>query len=123
MDKRAVILLSGGLDSATTGAIARDQGFQLFALSVDYGQRHRFELAASRRVARAVGVRRHETVRVDLAKFGASALTVQIEVPKNRGLESIEDIIADLDQAQAISSVHVAEAIAFRRLNAGSSYT
>ena len=93
MTKPAVILLSGGLDSATVAAIARQQGLDLFALSVDYGQRHRFELAAAGRVAEAVGVRRHETIRVDLARFGASALTSRIEVPKNRGIESMEERI------------------------------
>lgn len=90
MTKPAVILLSGGLDSATVAAMARQQRFDLFALSVDYGQRHRFELAAAGRVAEAVGVHRHETVRVDLSRFGASALTGQIEVPKDRPVESME---------------------------------
>ena len=80
MTKPAVILLSGGLDSATVAAMAGQQGLELFALSVDYAQRHRFELDAAARVARAVGVRRHEIVRVDLSRFGASALTDQIEV-------------------------------------------
>ncbi len=82
--KPAVILLSGGLDSATTAAIARQRGFSLYALSVDYGQRHRFELAAARRVAKALGVRRHVVLAVDLAQLGGSALTADIAVPKNR---------------------------------------
>lgn len=80
--RRAVILLSGGLDSATTGAIARAEGFELYALTVDYGQRHRFELAAARRVAAWLEVCRHETLQVDLARFGGSALTAAIDVPK-----------------------------------------
>jgi 7-cyano-7-deazaguanine synthase len=80
----AVILLSGGLDSATAAAIARGEGFELFALSVDYGQRHRFELEAAARVAKHLSVKRHETVRIDLARFGASALTADIAVPKGR---------------------------------------
>ncbi|MHB8903025.1 MAG: 7-cyano-7-deazaguanine synthase QueC [Thermoguttaceae bacterium] len=81
----AVVLLSGGLDSATTAAIAgRREGFGLFALTVDYGQRHRFELEAARRVARSVGVVRHELLQIDLAAFGASALTSEIAVPKDR---------------------------------------
>ena len=87
--KPAVILLSGGLDSATTAAIARDEGFELYAMSVDYGQRHRFELEAADRVARAVGTRRHVTVSVDLSSFGGSALTDQIEVPKGRSEETM----------------------------------
>jgi len=80
----AVILLSGGLDSATVGAVARSQGFELFALTFDYGQRHRSELTASRRVAAALGVRRHVTLAIDLAEFGGSALTGDIRVPKDR---------------------------------------
>ena len=84
MSKPAVILLSGGLDSATAGAIAREQGFALYALSCDYGQRHRFELEASRRVARFLEVERHVIASVDLAQFGGSALTADIAVPKDR---------------------------------------
>ena len=87
--KPAVILLSGGLDSATTAAIASHEGFELYAMSVDYGQRHRFELAAAARVARAVGVRRHVSVSVDLSSFGGSALTDRIEVPKGRSEETM----------------------------------
>ncbi|NIP84280.1 MAG: 7-cyano-7-deazaguanine synthase QueC [Planctomycetales bacterium] len=84
MSKPAVILLSGGLDSATTAALARDQGYDLYALSVDYGQRHRFELKAARQVAASLGVRRHTVVSMDLGQFGGSALTDQIAVPKGR---------------------------------------
>ncbi len=87
----AVILLSGGLDSATTAAIARRQGFDLYALSVDYGQRHRFELEAARRVARALGVRRHVETTVDLGRFGGSALTGAVEVPKDRNARQMAD--------------------------------
>ena len=93
MSQPAVILLSGGLDSATTGAIARARGFELYALSVDYGQRHRHELAAADRVARALGVRRHEVVSVDLARFGGSALTDAIRVPKNRSDDEMDSAI------------------------------
>jgi 7-cyano-7-deazaguanine synthase len=82
--KPAVILLSGGLDSTTTAAIARQQGFALYALTVDYGQRHRFELDAARRVAEALGVQRHVVLSVDLRQFGGSALTAAIDVPKDR---------------------------------------
>jgi 7-cyano-7-deazaguanine synthase len=73
--KRAVVLVSGGLDSATTLAIARDQGYECFALSVDYGQRHRAELDAATRVAHALGAAAHRTLRVDLGDIGGSALT------------------------------------------------
>ncbi|MEN6458303.1 MAG: 7-cyano-7-deazaguanine synthase QueC [Thermoguttaceae bacterium] len=82
--KPAVVLLSGGLDSATTAAIARHEGFQVHALSADYGQRHRFELSAARRVARHLGVTRHVVLRVGLGELGGSALTDQIAVPKDR---------------------------------------
>jgi 7-cyano-7-deazaguanine synthase len=82
--KLAVVLLSGGLDSATTAAIAREEGFALYALSVDYGQRHRFELEAAARVAQSLDVARHHTVKIDLAQWGGSALTAALDVPKNR---------------------------------------
>ena len=84
MKKRAVVLLSGGLDSATTAAIAASEGFDLFAMSVDYGQRHRFELEASRRVAESLSVEHRAVVRVDLSTIGGSALTDEIDVPKDR---------------------------------------
>src|SRR6478752_5339009 len=83
-DRRAVVLLSGGLDSATTAAIARAEGYRLFALSVDYGQRHRFELEAAARVAKSLGVERHVTASVGLDQFGGSALTDDIRVPMDR---------------------------------------
>ena len=85
--KPAVCLLSGGLDSATTLAIARREGFACCALSFDYGQRHRFEISAARRVAASMGVADHRVVRLDLSAgggFGRSALTDAIEVPKDR---------------------------------------
>jgi len=90
MSKPAVILLSGGLDSATTAAIARAEGYDLYALSADYGQRHRFELKAARRVADALGVRRHVICRVDLSAIGGSALTDAISVPKDRSPHQME---------------------------------
>lgn len=81
--KRAVILLSGGLDSATTLAIASQQGYQCYALSFDYGQRHIAELAAAQAVARHQGVKEHRTVRLDLGVLGGSALTDRaIAVPE-----------------------------------------
>jgi len=87
-DPPAVVLLSGGLDSATVLAIARERGFACHALTFDYGQRHRFELGAAKRVARALGAVEHRVVRIDLsaeAGFGTSALTDRIDVPKDRG--------------------------------------
>jgi 7-cyano-7-deazaguanine synthase len=81
---KSVVLLSGGLDSATVAAIARSEGYRLFALSVDYGQRHRFELEAAKRVAKALGVERHVVASVGLDQFGGSALTDNISVPMDR---------------------------------------
>lgn len=72
---RAVVLLSGGLDSATVLAMAREQGYAVYALSMDYGQRHNAELTAARSVAKHLGAQAHEVVRLDLARFGGSALT------------------------------------------------
>jgi 7-cyano-7-deazaguanine synthase len=82
--KHAVVLLSGGLDSATTLAISLDGGFEPHALSFDYGQRHKFEVTAAHRVTKALGVRDHRIVKIDLRAFGGSALTDEIQVPKNR---------------------------------------
>ena len=88
-DTPAVVLLSGGLDSATTLAVAREGGFACHALSFDYGQRHRFELSVAGRVAAAIGAVEHRIVRIDLTAeggFGRSALTDRIPVPKDRPL-------------------------------------
>ena len=82
--RKAVVLVSGGLDSATILAIAAKAGFELNALSFDYGQRHRFELEAAQRVCAAANVARHITVPLDLRAFGGSALTDDIAVPKDR---------------------------------------
>ncbi len=82
--KTAVCLLSGGLDSATALAFARRDGFACHALSFDYGQRHRIELEAAARVARSLGAADHKTAVIDLRLFGGSALTSEIEVPKDR---------------------------------------
>jgi 7-cyano-7-deazaguanine synthase len=81
--KRAVVLLSGGLDSATTLALARQRNFECFALSVDYGQRHRVELECAARIAASLGAREHKVIQLDLTTFGGSALTDRsIAVPK-----------------------------------------
>jgi 7-cyano-7-deazaguanine synthase len=82
--KRAVVLASGGLDSSTVLAMAIRQGFDVHALSFDYGQRHRCELEAAERVARSLGVTQHRIARINLRMFGGSALTADIEVPKDR---------------------------------------
>jgi 7-cyano-7-deazaguanine synthase len=80
--RKAVCLLSGGLDSSTCLGVARRDGFECFALSFDYGQRHRVELESAVRVARFFEAREHRTVRIDLRAFGGSALTAEIDVPK-----------------------------------------
>ncbi len=85
----AVVLLSGGLDSATTLAVARAEGYALHALSFQYGQRHGVELEAARAVARRMGVARHEIATIDLRSLGGSALTADIPVPKDRTLGEI----------------------------------
>lgn len=84
MDNRpvAVVLLSGGLDSMVTAALAQEQGFAVHALSVDYGQRHRLELESARRIATRLGTARHVEIALDLRAFGGSALTDSIDVPK-----------------------------------------
>lgn len=79
----AVVLVSGGLDSMVAAALAREQGYRLLALSVDYNQRHRMELASARRIANALGAVRHVVLPLDLAAFGGSALTDDIAVPKD----------------------------------------
>jgi len=81
--KRAVVLVSGGMDSAVTLAIARAEGFECFALSVNYGQRHESELQAADRVCAMLGAAAHKEVRVDLRSFGGSALTADIAVPES----------------------------------------
>jgi 7-cyano-7-deazaguanine synthase len=85
----AIVLLSGGLDSATVLAVAGDRGFACHCLSFDYGQRHRHELAAAERVARALGAAEHLTLKLDLRALGGSALTSEIEVPKDRPPDAI----------------------------------
>ncbi len=87
MPKRAVVLLSGGLDSATASAIARREGWELYGLTVKYGQVHACELEAARRVAAALGFARHVELDVNLAAFGGSALTGDGAVPKDRPLD------------------------------------
>ncbi len=88
-EKKAVVLLSGGIDSATTMALALQDGFAVYALSFDYGQRHRCELEAARRVAQGLGAAKHVEAAINLRAFGGSALTADIDVPKSRSAESM----------------------------------
>ena len=99
MAKRAVILLSGGLDSATTLAMAGSEGFECYALTFRYGQRHRREIEAAKKIADSLRAAEHRIIDIDLAAFGGSALTdLTIEVPKDR---------ADLDKHDRIPSTYV----------------
>ena len=87
--KPAVVLLSGGLDSATTLAIAKEEGYDVFALSFRYGQRHEIEIDSAEQVSKSLGVSAHLVIEIDLRAFGGSALTDTIEVPKNRGADEM----------------------------------
>ena len=82
--KRAVVLLSGGIDSTTTLAIAMAEGYEAYALSFDYGQRHQIEIEAARRVANSLGAKEHRVAKIDMRIFGGSALTDDLDVPKKR---------------------------------------
>ena len=90
---KAVVLLSGGLDSATTLAMAKSQGFDAYALSFRYGQRHKAELEAAQRIAQHFQIARHLIIDIDLRLFGGSALTDNIEVPKNRKAGEMDEAI------------------------------
>lgn len=89
MSKKAVLLLSGGLDSVTVGAIAKEQGFEVHALSFRYGQRHAVELQAAARVAQHLGMADHKIADIDLRLFGGSALTADIDVPKHDNVDEL----------------------------------
>ncbi|MEN6370592.1 MAG: 7-cyano-7-deazaguanine synthase QueC [Armatimonadota bacterium] len=91
--KRAVVLLSGGLDSSTAAAIAKDKGFELYALTFDYGQRHRREIEAAKTVGQTLGVKDHIIISFDLRKWGGSALTSDIEVPTDRDISGMAEEI------------------------------
>jgi 7-cyano-7-deazaguanine synthase len=110
--KRAVVLLSGGLDSATTLAIAHSRDFELYALSFDYGQRHRVELDCARRLAERFAVARHVIVPIDLRQFGGSALTSDLPVPKDRPLEEMSQGIP-ITYVPARNTIFLSFALAF----------
>ena len=90
---KAVVLLSGGLDSSTTTAIARERGYDIYAISFRYGQRHELEIAAAQSVAEAFAVTRHEIVDIDLGRLVDSALTADIDVPKHDAVDEIPDSV------------------------------
>ena len=92
MSSKAVILLSGGLDSTTCLAIAKNQGFDLNALTLNYGQRHDFELKSAQKIVDHFKIKNHSVVNINLAQFGGSALTDEIDVPKDRSESEMTDI-------------------------------
>ena len=92
MSNKAVILLSGGLDSTTCLAIAKHQGFNLNALTFNYGQRHDFELKSAQKIVDHFQIKNHSVINIDLAQFGGSALTDEIDVPKDRSESEMTDI-------------------------------
>lgn len=112
MTKKAVVLLSGGLDSSTCVAIAQDQGFEVYGLSFRYGQRHTVELDAACHIADAMDVKRHEIIDIDLRAFGGSALTDDIDVPKGREAIEMEDEIP-VTYVPARNTIFLSFALAF----------
>ncbi|PIW28925.1 MAG: 7-cyano-7-deazaguanine synthase QueC [Rhodospirillales bacterium CG15_BIG_FIL_POST_REV_8_21_14_020_66_15] len=111
LGETAVVLLSGGLDSATACAIARDRGFRVLALSFRYGQRHAVELDSARRVAKRMGVARHAIAEIDLTLYGGSALTDDIAVPKDRAAAAMADGIP-VTYVPARNTIFLAHALA-----------
>ena len=110
--RRAVVLLSGGLDSATVLAMARSEGYEPYAISFRYGQRHAVELAAAERVAQSQGVARHVTIDLDLRKFGGSALTGDLAVPKHATADEIGSQIP-VTYVPARNTIFLSLALAF----------
>lgn len=111
-DRAAVVLLSGGLDSTTVLALAQSEGFDVYALSFSYGQRHSIELEAASEIARRAGVKRHVIAEIDLRTFGGSALTSDIEVPKGRSVDEPDDEIP-ITYVPARNTVFLSFAVAF----------
>jgi 7-cyano-7-deazaguanine synthase len=115
--RRAVVLLSGGIDSTTALALARRDGFETYALTFSYGQRHAAEIDAARRVAAALGVARHEIVAIDLRAFGGSALTDDIAVPKDRAMDEMGGDIP-VTYVPARNTIFLSFALAFAEVTA-----
>lgn len=113
MSKPAVVLLSGGLDSTTVLAIAKEQGFEPFALSFRYGQRHAVELEAARRVADAIGVSGHVVADIDLRVFGGSSLTSDIDVPKHDSVQDLDDDAIPSTYVPARNTIFLSFALAY----------
>ena len=116
--KRAVVLLSGGIDSTTTLAIAIAEGYEAYALSFDYGQRHKFEMEAARRIANLLGAKEHRVAKIDLRVFGGSALTDDIDVPKQRSEKEIAHGIP-VTYVPARNTIFLAYALAWAEVISG----
>ena len=112
MLKKAVVLLSGGLDSTTTLAIAHDEGYDTYAMSFRYGQRHAVELQCAENVAKALGVKQYTVIDIDLRTFGKSALTADIEVPKGRSDAEMENGIP-ITYVPARNTIFLSYALAY----------
>ncbi len=115
--QKAVVLLSGGLDSSTVLAIALSENNSVSALSFDYGQRHSVELAAAATVARANGIDRHLTIMMDLRQFGGSALTAEIDVPKDRDMSGLDDGIIPVTYVPARNTIFLSFALALAEVD------
>jgi 7-cyano-7-deazaguanine synthase len=117
--KRAVVLLSGGIDSTTTLAVAIAEGYEAYALSFDYGQRHQIEVEAARRVADSLGAKDHRMAKIDLRIFGGSALTDNVDVPKQRSETEIARGIP-VTYVPARNSIFLSYALAWAEVIAAS---
>lgn len=113
MTRKAVVLLSGGLDSTTVLAVAKDEGFDPYAISFRYGQRHAVEIDAARRVADAAGVARHVVCDIDLRVFGGSALTTEVDVPKHDSADDLSDDEIPITYVPARNTVFLSFALAY----------
>lgn len=114
--KKAVVLLSGGLDSATILAYAKHQGFEVHAISFDYKQRHKYELESAQKVAQAFKAANHKIVHIDLRAFGGSALTDDIDVPKGRSEEEMNAAIP-ITYVPARNTIFLSYALAYAEVN------
>ena len=117
--KKAVVLSSGGLDSTTAMAIAKDEGFDIYSMSFHYGQRHAFELTAAKAIAKALGASEHLVIDIGLAKIGGSALTDDIDVPKNRHADEMTEKIP-VTYVPARNTIFLSYALAWAEVLAAS---
>ena len=115
MSGRAVCLLSGGLDSTTCLAIARSEGYQCYCVSFNYGQRHSAELNAAAKIAATLGAREHRTIRFDLREFGGSALTSDLDIPKDRSTRQMAEGIP-ITYVPARNTIFLAFALAYAEI-------